>query len=38
MSTKYIVRVASNVPYEYWQAESDTFGEMLEAEAELREL
>jgi topoisomerase IA-like protein len=38
MPTKYIVRVASNVPYEYWQAESDTFAEILEAEQELREL
>lgn len=38
MSTKYTVRVASNVQYEYWEATSDTFEEMLSAEQELREL
>lgn len=38
MAKKYIVRVASNVPYEYWQGEGDSYGEMLEVEAELREL
>jgi hypothetical protein len=38
MPTKYTVRVASPVQYEYWEAESDTFEEMLAAEQELREL
>jgi topoisomerase IA-like protein len=38
MPTKYTVRVASNVQYEYWEAEADTFEEMLSAEQELREL
>lgn len=38
MPTKYTVRVASNVQYEYWEAEADTFEEMLAAEQELREL
>lgn len=38
MSTKYTVRVASPVQYEYWEAEADTFEELLSAEQELREL
>lgn len=38
MSTKYTVRVASPVAYEYWEAEADTFQELLSAEQELREL
>lgn len=38
MSTKYTVRVASPVAYEYWVAEADTFEELLAAEQELREL
>lgn len=38
MSTKYTVRVASNVAYEYWEATSDSYQEMLSAEQELREL
>jgi len=38
MSTKYTVRVASPVAYEYWEATSDTFEELLSAEQELREL
>lgn len=37
MSTKYTVRVASPVAYEYWEATSDTFEELLSAEQELRE-
>lgn len=38
MSTKYTVRVASPVAYEYWEATADTFEEMLSAEQELREV
>jgi len=38
VSTKYTVRVASPVAYEYWEATSDTFEELLSAEQELREL
>lgn len=38
MATKYTVRVASPVAYEYWEAEADTFQELLAAEQELREL
>lgn len=38
MSTKYTVRVASPVAYEYWEATSDSYEEMLAAEQELREL
>ena len=38
MPTKYTVRVASPVQYEYWEATSDTYEEMLSAEQELREL
>jgi len=38
MPTQYTVRVASPVQYEYWEATSDTFEELLAAEQELREL
>lgn len=37
MSTKYTVRVASPVAYEYWEAESDSYEGLLEAEQLLRE-
>lgn len=38
MSTKYKVRVQSPVPYEFWEAETDTYEELVDAAAELNDL
>lgn len=37
MAIKYTVRIASRKTYEFWEATADTFAEMVEAEAELRD-